>query len=284
VTLGVVIRFKNSSETLPAVLESLLRQRAQPDVIIGIDTGSTDASAQLLRDIGAQVVRWTNRYEHSAVLNSGIAVCPTDVVMALSSHSVLQGSDETQGLLAAFDDPQTACASVRHPRFGQSVGWDDLAKHGLTDAAIYSNSAGAIRRSLWASVPFNESAPVCEDHEWAVGRLKQGYRCRLLPFSIDYRRPGPEKRWLAHWRMTFALARFYRLPVAWPGRSRIALRLAQLFGMLLARRVGQGVARYEGRQRIAQLVASVSHAREFAAISRPTAPKHSQMADRLERI
>jgi glycosyltransferase involved in cell wall biosynthesis len=43
-TLGILIRFANSAVTLRDVLAALQAQTLQPDVILGVDSGSSDGS------------------------------------------------------------------------------------------------------------------------------------------------------------------------------------------------------------------------------------------------
>jgi hypothetical protein len=45
----------------------------------------------------------------------------------------------------------------------------------------YANGAGAFRASLWRQRPFRGDLPGCEDKEWALHWLKQGYVCRVDP-------------------------------------------------------------------------------------------------------
>ena len=44
-----VIRFRDSAQTLPAVLASLASQTTPPECILGVDTGSQDGSADLIQ-------------------------------------------------------------------------------------------------------------------------------------------------------------------------------------------------------------------------------------------
>ena len=104
-TLGVVIRFKNSADTLPAVLEALRRQTLRPDLVLGVNNQSTDASADLFQAAGGKVIEWTQPYHHSRVLNFALRHCPTDLVLVLSSHTVLESPDALAQLVAAMADP-----------------------------------------------------------------------------------------------------------------------------------------------------------------------------------
>jgi hypothetical protein len=218
-TLGVVIRFKNSAATLPAVLAALRRQTVQPDFILGVDNKGTDNSAELLRSAGAKIVDWTEPYHHPRVLNFALGHCPTDLVLVLSSHTVLQSPDAIEKLVAAMADPQTACASAKwddDPFYSNAIDWHELKTKGLKFGSIYSNSMGVIRRSLWQQVPFDESLPTLEDGAWALEQVKRGFLCRRVDFLFDYQRGG-RSRDFVFGVLTFQLAARHKLRVTWLG-------------------------------------------------------------------
>jgi hypothetical protein len=140
------------------------------------------------------------------------------------------------------------------------IAWKDVAERGLCWAGIYSNSAGAFRREFWLEQPFNERIGTCEDQAWAVEQLRRGRVIEGPTFGYKYNRPGPDFRWYIRWRLCFALARKYRLPVAWAGPFGTIGTLLKYAGQVALRQLPLGVARYQGRQRVAQLAAWASAA------------------------
>lgn len=233
-TLGVVIRFKNSAATLPAVLAALRRQTVQPDLILGVNNQGADNSAELLRRAGAKIIDWTEPYHHSRVLNFALRHCPTDLVLVLSSHTVLQSPDALENLVAAMADPRTACASGKwdaDPFYSDAIDWQELQTKGLKFGSIYSNSMGILRRSLWHQLPFDESLPTMEDGAWALEQVKRGCLCRRLGFAFDYQRGGKPRDYIFA-VMTFQLAARHELPVTWLG---VTATLRELFRTLARR-------------------------------------------------
>jgi len=218
-TLGVVIRFKNSAATLPGVIEALRRQTLRPDLILGVNNQSADASPEMLQAAGARILEWRDRYNHSRVLNFAIGQCPADLVLVLSSHTVLDSPDALERLVGAMADPRTACASCKwdDDRFySDAIDWAELQAKGLKFGSIYSNSMGLLRRSLWQAVPFDESLPTMEDGAWAVEQLKRGHLCRRLKLDFRYQR-GTTDRTFVFAALTFQLAARYGLAVTWLG-------------------------------------------------------------------
>lgn len=221
VPLGVLIRFKDSASTLPAVLAALRAQTKQPDIILGIDSGSTDASPGLLVDAGAHILHWWEPYHHSRVLNFGLAQCPAERVLILSSHTVLESRDALEKLNAALDDPSVACASSPwddDPFYSNAIAWPELRRKGLKLGSIYSNSFGLLRRRLWEEVPFDESLPTMEDYAWAIEQVRRGHVCRRVSFAFGYQRQANARDFIFT-ACAFRLAAKYGLKVQWLGRK-----------------------------------------------------------------
>lgn len=232
--LGVVIRFKNSASTLPAVLEGLHRQTRQPDVIVGVNNQSADNSSEILRAAGADIIDWNQPYHHPSVLNFALAHCKTDLVVILSSHTVLHSSDAIEKLVAAMADQRTACASGKWDDdsfYSDAIEWAELTRKGLTFCSIYSNSMGILRRSLWRQIPFDESIPTLEDGAWALEQVKRGFLCRRVSFCFDYRRVG-QTRFYAFAVIVFQIASRHGLPVRWLG---VIASLRLLISIILQR-------------------------------------------------
>lgn len=230
VALGVIIRFKNSASTLPGVLAALQAQTLQADLILGIDTGSTDGSPAMLTQAGATVVPWSAPYHHAKVLNFGLSHCMAERVLILSSHTVLESPDALERLNAALDDPLTACASGKwddDPFYGDAVTWSSLSRDGLKLGSIYSNSFGLLRRKLWEELPFDESLPTMEDYAWALEQVRRGYTCRRVEFRFRYQRQANPRDFIFT-ATAFRLASRFGLRVRWLGRIQTLRELCRL--------------------------------------------------------
>ncbi len=225
--LGVLIRFKNSAATLPGVLAALRAQTLAPDLIIGVDTGSTDESPALIREDGGQIVAWPHVYHHAKVLNFGLAHCPAERVLVLSSHTVLESRDALEKLSDALDDPKTACASGKWDDDGyysDAITWDELRTKGLKIGSIYSNSFGLLRRVRWEEVAFDESYPTMEDYAWALAQVRRGQVCRRVKFDFSYQRT-PSTREFEFTSCAFRLGAQHDLEVRWLGRRACFLEM-----------------------------------------------------------
>lgn len=218
-TLGVLIRFANSAATLPGVLAALRRQTRQPDVIIGIASHSTDGSRSLMQSAGATVHEWHEAYDHSRVLNFGMRYLQTDLVLVLSSHTVLESADALEQMIACFADHRVACVSAKwddDPFYSSAISWGELQAKGLRFGSIYSNSMGMIRRTAWLESPFDEEVKTAEDYAWALEQLRRGHLCRRLTIPFSYQRNG-YVRDAEFAGITFTLAKKHGLRVTWLG-------------------------------------------------------------------
>jgi len=236
-TLGALIRFKNSAATLPAVLAALKAQTRLPDIILGIDSGSTDGSPALLEAAGGRIIRWSAPYHHSKVLNFGLAQCPAERVLVLSSHTVLESRDALAKLDAALNDPRVACASSPwddDPFYSDAITWEELRAKGLKLGSFYSNSFGLLRRRLWEDAPFDESLPTMEDYDWAIKQVRRGFVCRRVRFDFNYQRQANTRDFIFT-ACAFRLAARHRLRVRWLGRKSSAVELVRLTIALCSR-------------------------------------------------
>jgi glycosyltransferase involved in cell wall biosynthesis len=218
-SVGVLIRFSTSAETLPEVLAALRRQTLWPDAILGVDSGSQDLSRQLIEAAGGTVVRWPHAYEHSKVLNFGLKHLDTDLVLILSSHTVLEDATTLARLVEAMRDPLTACVSLKWDAdafYSDAVTWQEVMAKGLKFGSIYSNSMGMIRRHFWTREAFDESLPTSEDYAWAISHLKSGHVCRRLSLPFRYKRSGHNRDY-EFASIVFQFARQHGLKVAWLG-------------------------------------------------------------------
>ncbi|CAN5862813.1 hypothetical protein BH11VER1_BH11VER1_19950 [soil metagenome] len=230
-TIGVLIRFASSEATLPRVLAAFKSQTRQPDFFLGVACNSHDNSRTIMRSAGFDILEWTEPYHHSRVLNFGLQHLRTDLVLVLSSHTVLESPDAIETLAACFDDERVACASAKwddDPYYSDAVTWAELQRNGLRFGSIYSNSMGMIRRLLWEKTPFDEEVPTAEDYLWALEQMKTGYDCRRVAFSFSYQRSGTLRDG-DFARVVFSLAKRHGLRVAWlgwRGSLRAIVRLA----------------------------------------------------------
>lgn len=193
--VSVIIRVRDERANLERCLNLLAAQRDAGEAeLIVVDAGSRDGTRDVARAHEAQVLVTDQGapFSFGGALNLGAARASHDVLVSLSAHAF----PRDEGWLARLTrtiagDPVLACAcgDLHGPDGGRLSG--PIAQ----DAALarrrpewgYSNAAGAFRAELWRRRPFRADLPACEDKEWALHWLGEGYSCRVDPaLAVDH--------------------------------------------------------------------------------------------------
>jgi rhamnosyltransferase len=187
---SIVIRARDEAAAIGRTLERLAAQTVAHEVVV-VDHASRDATARIARDAGARVIG-LDAFTFGGALNAGAAACSAPLIVALSAHAVPRDREWLARMVGAFDDAAVACASGddHTPSLRQ-----DAAALRANPYVGYSNGAGGFRAELWRRRPFREDLPGCEDREWALWALEQGYVCRLDPaLAVDHDHSGDSLR------------------------------------------------------------------------------------------
>lgn len=189
--ISVIVRARDEASSIGRCLELVRAQEGfeAGDVeVIVVDSGSRDGTVAMSERAGARVLSIpASAFTFGGALNLGAAAAAESsrVFVALSAHAFPLDSGWLARLAAQFEDPAVACAC------GERFSSDGSVLEGPVrlDRALaqrhplwgYSNAAGAFRASLWRSRPFRADLPACEDREWALHWIRQGYACVLDP-------------------------------------------------------------------------------------------------------
>jgi rhamnosyltransferase len=189
----VLIRTKDEAASIGRLLEILAGQtiadRLEPLVV---DSGSSDATVAIARAAGTRVIEMpASEFTFGRSLNIGSAEAGAPLVIALSAHAFPRDERWAERMVAAFDDPQVACAcgAETDPSGSRLEGVfvQDLAAARAEPLYGYSNAAGAYRTELWRRRPFREEMPGTEDKEWAWHWLNEGRRVIFDPaLMVDH--------------------------------------------------------------------------------------------------
>src|SRR5688572_7185097 len=89
VTASIVIRAKNEAGAIGETLDSVFGQRGAPGFeVIVVDSGSTDATLDIVRRTDARVIEIPPQsFTYGRALNIGISAARGEFVVALSAHS-----------------------------------------------------------------------------------------------------------------------------------------------------------------------------------------------------
>jgi rhamnosyltransferase len=214
--VSLIVRARDAERTIGRCLELLRSQDVgggRMELIV-VDSGSLDRTAAIADEMGARVVPMVaSEFTFGRALNVGAAQASGELLVAVSADAYVTDRGWLARLAAHFSDPAVACAS------GDRWSYDGQGLEGVVrqDAELarhhpgwgYSNSAGGFRADLWRSRGFREDLPGCEDREWGLHWLDQGYVCMIDaalsvahdhthdPVSAIYRRARREAEGMA---------------------------------------------------------------------------------------
>jgi len=100
-SLSVVIPAKNEEAGLSRVLPELTRKYPQATLIV-VDDGSSDGTAQVARDNGAQVISHPYSKGNGAAIKSGARAATTDAILFMDADGQHRVED-IDGLIAKFE-------------------------------------------------------------------------------------------------------------------------------------------------------------------------------------
>lgn len=193
--IAVVVPTFNAGALWGAWLAAMKRQTCVPDVVLVIDSGSSDDTVLLARQHGFTVREIEQRYfDHGGTRQSGVdALVDIDIICFLTQDAILADADALALLIRCFDDDHVGVACGRQlPRHGANAieaharlfnysavsavrRFADRDRLGLR-AAFCSNSFAAYRRSALEAVGGFPRNVIFGEDMWVAARiLKAGW-------------------------------------------------------------------------------------------------------------
>lgn len=183
-SVAVVIRCRNEAEHVGRLLRGIREQTVQPDEIVAVDSGSTDATVEILERHGVRILRIDHEsFSFGRSLNIGVAETRSDIVVVASAHVYPLYATWLERLIAPFEQPDVACS------YGRQVG---AATSKYSERRIFAtwyptrsaerqldpfcnNANAAVRREVWRDLPYDESLTGLEDLDWAKRAMARGH-------------------------------------------------------------------------------------------------------------
>lgn len=198
--IAVVIRTRNSGQTLQSCLDSLYGQEGVKLDVVIVDSGSEDYTLEIAEEYSCRIIRYprAEEFNYSRAINIGIKETEAEFVVVLSSHcSFSQNNALALMYYYMKNHPLAAGTSLNVSRELISGQVDiDTVKWSVINRMRYqgfglTNSISMIRRELWEQYPFNESLPRCEDQDWAYHFIfsQNQYTLSLVNVMVNSRNP-----------------------------------------------------------------------------------------------
>ena len=166
-----------------------------PHRLLVLDNASTDGTTELAAARADRLESIpTGAYVPGRVLNRGMDLTDGEVVVFLNSDCTPIDAGWLRHLIEPFADPGV-CATFgrQEPRPGcPPLEAKDLLEtygEGHRQARwkhCFSMASSAIRRSVWATLRFDETLKYSEDIDWSWRARQQGHRIKFAPESRAY--------------------------------------------------------------------------------------------------
>lgn len=220
--VSIVIRCYNEERHIGRLLDGILQQSVRDVEIIVVDSGSTDATVDVVQRYPIQLISISpQEFSFGRALNLGCQVATGEFIVAASAHVYPIYQDWLENLLAPFADESVALT------YGKQRGnetsqyaerqifatWfpDGDGAVQIQDHPFCNNANAAIRRQLWQQIPYNESLTGLEDLDWAKQILARGYRVAYVPEAeiVHVHHETPLRTYNRYRREAIALKRIY---------------------------------------------------------------------------
>jgi rhamnosyltransferase len=183
-TVAVVIRAFNEEAHIGRLLTGIRHQGVEPDELILVDSGSTDATVSIAEAFGCEVLPIAREeFSFGRALNRGIAAADADLVVMASAHVYPIFNDWLERLLDPFEHVEVGLSFGRQTvpvggRFSErrllAQWFPNRSRHDRIHP-FCNNANAAIRRDLWCDQPYDEQLTGLEDLAWAKAIIARGY-------------------------------------------------------------------------------------------------------------
>lgn len=186
--VSVIMRTKNSAGIVAQALAGLFAQDYQGFELIVVDSGSTDATLDIVARYPAKLVKMEpGAYYSGAALNLGIEHSEGEIIVCQNSDAVPLDPHVLRKLISALDDPQVVAAFARQLPRPDAKTWvrrDYAASFPAGDSPpnwmTLSVPMAAMLRSIWEHHPFTMEMWLGEDTEWGNWARTRGYLIKYV--------------------------------------------------------------------------------------------------------
>ncbi len=217
---SIVIRAYNEEDHIGRLLTGIMRQTVRDPEVILVDSGSTDATVAIARRYPVQIVQIEpEAFTFGRSLNLGISHARSEYVVIASAHVYPIYPDWLERLLAPFADPGVALTYGKQrgssdARFSERqilARWFPEQSDLRQSHPFCNNANAAIRRSLWAEHPYDETLTGLEDLAWSHWAMENSYQIAYVAEAeiIHVHNEAPKQVFNRFRREAMAFRRIY---------------------------------------------------------------------------
>jgi rhamnosyltransferase len=183
-SIGVVIRCLNEERHIGRLLAGLERQTCRPDQIVVVDSGSTDATLDIVSRYTSDIAHIKkDEFSFGRALNIGCEAASTDLLVFVSAHVYPIYDSYLERLTTPFADPEVVLTYGRQvgdhrTKYSESrimLKWFPATSIPRQDHPFCNNANAAIRRSAWLEQHYDEELTGLEDIAWAKSAQQRGH-------------------------------------------------------------------------------------------------------------
>jgi glycosyltransferase involved in cell wall biosynthesis len=237
--IAVIVPCHNAAPFLEQMLESLVAQELQPAIVVIVDDGSTDGSADVVArwsERGGLPIRLVREAHHgvAAALRTAIAHCDQDLIARVDADDIVE-PQWLGRLCAALDaDPSAGYAYPAMTMFGESTGRyyvRDFDGASLLFEGNFVCCGSLMRRAAYEQCDGISDLPAWEDWDLWLQFLERGFEGSFVDSELyRWRRHGETRN-----RQSFLQRRLLRLRIWWRHR-RLVVRYARQAPRMIRRR------------------------------------------------
>lgn len=202
---SILIPTKNGAQDIEPCLEAIYSQKhVGPFEVLVVDSGSTDATVEIVRRYPARVERIPpEAFHHARTRNSVAALASGEFLVFLSQDAIPAHDRWLEALLKNFADSQVGAvygrqvakpesSLERRSAFSALYGDTRLVKMPMDGVGLgykyyhFSNANSAIRKAVWEATKFPEDLKVFEDVGIAKRILDAGWRIVYEPDAVAF--------------------------------------------------------------------------------------------------
>jgi glycosyltransferase involved in cell wall biosynthesis len=190
INASIIIRSYNEERHIGRLIIGIQNQNvynSQNVEIIVVDSGSTDSTVSIARQLGAKVIEIRKEeFSFGRALNIGCNSAKGDILIFVSAHIYPVYNDWLEVLINIFSDYDVGLV------YGRQIGndlthfseqqifnkWFPEESNRNQSTPFCNNANCAIRKSLWLQQAYDEALTGLEDLDWAHKIMAKG--CRIV--------------------------------------------------------------------------------------------------------
>ena len=183
--ISIIIRCLNEEQHIGRLLAGIGAQTHPDTEIIVVDSGSRDATLRIAEQFPVKIVRIKPEdFSFGYALNVGCAAATGDILLFASAHVYPVYKDWLSLMAAPFADEQVGLVygkqqgdeRTRYSEHRIFAKWFPDKSTADQQHPFCNNANCAVRRSLWAELPYDETLTGLEDLAWAKQLLEKDYK------------------------------------------------------------------------------------------------------------